>query len=34
MQLLTYLRMSGLPIGLLFNFRVLSLKDGRQRFVG
>jgi GxxExxY protein len=32
-QLLTYLRMSGLPIGLLMNFRATRLKDGLKRFV-
>jgi GxxExxY protein len=34
MQLLTYLRMSGLPVGLLLNFHALRLKDGLRRFVG
>jgi hypothetical protein len=34
MQLQTYLRMSGLPVGLLFNFHALRLKDGLRRFVG
>jgi GxxExxY protein len=34
MQLQTDLRMSGVPIGLLFNFHVLRLKDGLRRFVG
>jgi GxxExxY protein len=33
MQLQTYLRMSGLPVGLLFNFHALRLKDGLRRFV-
>ena len=34
MQLQTYLSMSGLPVGLLFNFHALRLKDGLRRFVG
>jgi GxxExxY protein len=34
MQVQTYLRMSGLPVGLLFNFHALRLKDGLRRFVG
>jgi hypothetical protein len=34
MQLQTYLRMSGLPVGLLFDFHALRLKDGLRRFVG
>jgi GxxExxY protein len=34
MQIQTYLRMSGLPVGLLFNFHALRLKDGLRRFVG
>jgi GxxExxY protein len=34
MQLQTYLRMSGFPAGLLFNFHALRLKDGLRRFVG
>jgi hypothetical protein len=34
MQLQTYLGMSGLPVGLLFNFHALGLKDGLRRFVG
>jgi GxxExxY protein len=34
MQLQTYLRMSGLPVGLLFNFHASRLKDGLRRFVG
>jgi GxxExxY protein len=34
LQLQTYLRMSGLPIGLLLNFHALRLKDGLRRFVG
>ena len=32
-QMLTYLRMSGLHLGLLINFNVLLLKDGIQRVV-
>jgi len=32
-QVLTYLRMSGLRIGLLFNFHARLLKDGLRRFV-
>jgi GxxExxY protein len=32
-QLLTYLRMSGIPIGLLLNFNVSRLTDGLRRFV-
>ncbi len=32
-QLLTYLRMSGLRVGLLLNFHALRLKDGMRRFV-
>ena len=32
-QLLTYLRLSGCHIGLLFNFNTLSLKDGIRRRV-
>jgi GxxExxY protein len=34
MQLQTYSRMSGLPVGLLFNFHALRLRDGLRRFVG
>jgi GxxExxY protein len=34
MQLQTYLRMSGFPVGLLFNFHAPRLKDGLRRFVG
>jgi GxxExxY protein len=34
MQLQTYLRMSGLPIGLLFNFHTPRLKDSPRCFVG
>ena len=32
-QLLTYLRMSGIPIGLLLNFNASRLTDGLRRFV-
>lgn len=32
-QLLTYLRLSGLPVGLILNFNVPRLKDGIHRFV-
>ncbi len=32
-QLLTYLRLSGLNVGLLINFHVPVLKDGIKRFV-
>ena len=32
-QMLTYLRLSGLPVGLLINFNVLRLKDGVRRLV-
>jgi GxxExxY protein len=32
-QLLSYLKMSGLNLGLLINFNVVSLKDGIQRLV-
>jgi GxxExxY protein len=32
-QLLTYLRMSGLRLGLLFNFHARLLKDGLRRLV-
>ena len=32
-QLLTYLRMSGIPVGLLLNFHAVRLKDGLRRFV-
>lgn len=32
-QVLTYLRMSGLRVGLLFNFHARLLKDGLRRFV-
>jgi GxxExxY protein len=30
-QLQTYLRMSGLPVGLLMNFHAIRLKDGLKR---
>jgi GxxExxY protein len=33
-QLQTYLRMSGIPVGLLLNFHAPRLKDGLRRFVG
>lgn len=32
-QVLTYLRMSGLRVGLLFNFHARLLKEGIRRFV-
>lgn len=32
-QLLTYLKFSGSPIGLLINFNVLELKDGIKRII-
>ncbi len=32
-QILTYLRMSGLRLGLLFNFHARLLKDGMRRFI-
>ena len=32
-QLLTYLRLTGLRVGLLMNFNVMRLKDGLKRFV-
>jgi GxxExxY protein len=32
-QTLTYLRLTGLPIGLLINFGALTLKEGLHRFV-
>jgi GxxExxY protein len=32
-QLLSYLKLSGKPIGLLINFHSLRLKDGIKRFV-
>jgi GxxExxY protein len=33
-QLQTYLRMTGIPVGLLLNFHAIRLKDGLRRFVG
>jgi GxxExxY protein len=33
-QLQTYLRMSGIPVGLPLNFHAVRLKDGLRRFVG
>ncbi|HEX2718087.1 MAG TPA: GxxExxY protein [Gemmatimonadaceae bacterium] len=32
-QLLTYLKLSGYPVGLLLNFHELVLRDGIKRFV-
>jgi len=32
-QLLTYLKLSGLPVGLLINFNVAVVKDGIRRLV-
>ena len=32
-QLLTYMKLSGAPVGLLLNFNVLRLKDGIKRMV-
>ncbi len=32
-QILTYMKLSGAPLGLLFNFNVLRLKDGIKRFI-
>ncbi len=32
-QLLTYMKLSGMKIGLLMNFNVTKLKDGIKRFV-
>ncbi len=32
-QILTYLRMSGMRLGLLMNFHAVKLKDGLKRFV-
>lgn len=32
-QLLTYLRLSGLRVGLLLNFNVLRMRDGIKRLV-
>ena len=33
-QVLTYLKLSELPVALLLNFNVPLLKDGIKRFVG
>ena len=32
-QILTYLKLSGIRVGLLINFNVTRLKDGLRRFV-
>lgn len=32
-QLITYLRLSGYPVGLLLNFQVARMRDGMKRFV-
>lgn len=32
-QLLSYLKLSGIPIGLLINFNIVHLKDGIKRMV-
>jgi len=32
-QILTYLKLSGLKLGLLINFNTLKLKDGIKRFI-
>lgn len=32
-QVITYLRLTGLPVGLLVNFNVVRLRDGLQRVV-
>ncbi|NLW47342.1 MAG: GxxExxY protein [Firmicutes bacterium] len=32
-QLLTYMKLAGIPVGLLINFNVERLKDGLKRFV-
>lgn len=32
-QLLSYMRLSGIPVGLLINFNVLRLRDGLKRMV-
>lgn len=32
-QLMTYMKLAGIPTGLLMNFNVSRLKDGLQRFV-
>jgi GxxExxY protein len=33
-QLRTYLRLSGLPLGLLLNFNALQMKEGISRIIG
>ena len=33
-QILTYLKLSGLPVALLLNFNVPLMKEGIKRFVG
>ncbi len=33
-QLLTYVRLTGLPVGLILNFNVARLTDGVRRTVG
>lgn len=33
-QILTYLKLSRLPVGLLLNFNVPLMKDGIKRFIG
>jgi GxxExxY protein len=32
-QLLSYMRLSGIPVGLLINFNVLQLRNGIKRMV-
>jgi len=32
-QILTYLRLSGIPVGLLMNFNTVALRHGLRRFV-
>ena len=32
-QILTYLKLSGLPLGLLLNFNVPMMREGIRRFV-
>jgi GxxExxY protein len=32
-QILTYMKLSGLKVGLLINFNVLAIKNGIRRFV-
>jgi GxxExxY protein len=32
-QLLTYMKLTSIPVGLLINFNVVKLKDGIKRFV-